>query len=84
MPVPADLPRGPWEATLVLRSGRVVRKLVGTVTFGGPVRLVEEAGGSPWPLVGGALGTAIVAAGVALAVRRRRRRATTRGRGYGF
>jgi len=70
--VSPDLPRGPWDARLVIRSGRIVYELSGTITLpttgGHPVKLVE----GNFPLL--QLSLAGVAAGLLLLIRRRRRK----------
>lgn len=73
--VPAGLPRGPWDAKLVLRSGRVVHELFGTITLPVRGRRTVELG-TEGPSLVLAAGSAVLGslALLALLLRRRKRR----------
>ena len=74
IPVPHSLPRGPWEARLVLASGYVVHELAGTLLLdSGPVVLVEDDP-SPWTYWPLAVSLALAVAAVWMALRWRRSR----------
>jgi hypothetical protein len=73
VPVPSALPRGPWHARLVLRSGRVSQTLEATLTFPAigrpPVRVTPERHHVP---VAVPAGLGALALGLALHLARRR------------
>lgn len=76
----ADLPAGPWDATVEVRAGDLVKEAVATITF------PEEAGSEADPVVAesverqrrilipvaAALAAVVLGAGATLAIRRRR------------
>jgi hypothetical protein len=73
--VSAELPKGPWNATLELKSGLVTHDISGEVTFPDAgetaVAAPAETDGFPWPAVAGAVAALVVLAAVLELLRRR-------------
>ena len=71
----AELPNGPWDAQLKLKSGLVEREAVATITFpdAGPGETVKPVKGSPvlWIVLGTGMGVVLIAVVLLRWLRRR-------------
>lgn len=76
-----ELPNGPWQANLTLKSGILERSASAEITFpdsgAGPAVPVKPADSSnPWPLVAGAVAVMLLLGALIFAMLRRRGRLT--------